>query len=129
MFNSNGGTAIDTITHIENGDTINAPSAPVKTGHIFGGWFLDAEFEMAKNFNDAITQSLVLFAKWTPMVFDIVFYDVGGGVFSGTHGNYNPVTHTFGTETILVASTREGFIFGGWFMCVDGDGEAIYAIN
>ncbi|MBQ4561397.1 MAG: InlB B-repeat-containing protein [Clostridia bacterium] len=43
--------------------------------------------------------------------YTIIYMNMGDGEF----GKNTPVTHTFGTETKLVAPTRVGYTFDGWY--------------
>ncbi|MBQ0028203.1 MAG: leucine-rich repeat protein, partial [Lachnospiraceae bacterium] len=71
-FNSNGGTAVDSITGIVPGVSISEPASPIRAGYRFIGWYQDAEgtlewkFESAEGTNDGdkVTGDLTLFAKW-----------------------------------------------------------------
>lgn len=63
-FNSNGGSAINTITVRENG-TVNLLKAPIKEGYIFDGWYTD-NGTFAKEFTkiSRVTRNTTLYAKW-----------------------------------------------------------------
>jgi uncharacterized repeat protein (TIGR02543 family) len=63
-FNSQGGSIVEDITAYE-GDPIDTPAAPTKTGYTFGGWYKEAECRNAWNFKtDTATPNLTLYAKW-----------------------------------------------------------------
>jgi len=57
-------------------------------------------------------------------VFSITYRDAGGNAFSGTLGEDTPVTHSRGTDTVLVNPTKAGNQFLGWFLEFDVSGEA-----
>ena len=75
---SSGGSSSTTynIKFVTNGDnTINSqniaknekatqPTAPVKNGFIFDGWYTDTALKHLYDFNTAVTGSLTLYAKW-----------------------------------------------------------------
>ena len=64
-FNSNGGSSVPDITNITSGSSISAPTAPTKTGYIFGGWYIDdTTFINAYDFSSAVTSDITLYAKW-----------------------------------------------------------------
>ena len=42
MFQSNGGSAVASVTVEENGK-VTEPTAPTKENYVFGGWFKDSE--------------------------------------------------------------------------------------
>ncbi|MDP4208839.1 MAG: InlB B-repeat-containing protein [Bacteroidota bacterium] len=64
-FNTNGGSSIADLI-VNYNSTITAPTAPIKTGYVFAGWFKDAACTNAWNFaTDVVTASITLYAKWT----------------------------------------------------------------
>ena len=65
IFDSQGGSNVETIKGIPVGATINMPAEPVRTGYKFGGWFLEAEALVAWNFDaDRVNRNMTLYAKW-----------------------------------------------------------------
>ncbi|MCQ2753333.1 MAG: InlB B-repeat-containing protein [Bacilli bacterium] len=65
-FDSNEGSAVESITGIQIGATISAPSNPTKDGYVFNGWYLDDEtFKNKFNFTKThVSSSFTLYAKW-----------------------------------------------------------------
>ena len=94
----------------EDGSTINAPAAPVKTGYTFGGWILGTS-TVAANGEITVTGNAVYEAVWNPTVHAISYDPAGGTPTPAAPGmiNYGE-TIVLSTETI----TKEGFIFVGW---------------
>jgi len=115
-FNSNGGSAVDSIT-VYSGEKITAPNPnPTWDGHTFEGWYKDSGLTRKWKFNsDKVTENLTLYAKWKedtkPPTKYTVKFDTDGGtpeppdqeVISGTKATDpgNP--------------TKTGFTFEGWF--------------
>lgn len=64
-FESNGGSAVPS-QKVSSGDPLPAvrPDDPVKAGFGFGGWFTDAACTREWNFENAVTASMTLYAKW-----------------------------------------------------------------
>ncbi len=63
-FISNGGSEVASLRVYDNTKTI-APPLPTKEGHIFYGWFKDAELTQFFKFGDTpITEDVTLYAKW-----------------------------------------------------------------
>lgn len=62
IFDSNGGTAVDTQENVQYGTTATKPENPTREGYRFLGWFTkDGE---AFDFSTPITKSMTLTAKW-----------------------------------------------------------------
>lgn len=68
-FNSNGGTSVAPIT-AEYSTTIKQPPNPRREGYVFRGWFKDEALTIAFDFNNPITENMVLFAKWERVTID-----------------------------------------------------------
>jgi len=65
-FNANGGNPVPAAQQIAVGGKVTEPTDPTKEGVNFGGWYKDAEFEEAWNFEtDTVTSAITLYAKWT----------------------------------------------------------------
>lgn len=63
-FDTNGAEKIDSVTVIKN-QKLNQPEEPTKEGYTFGGWYTDRELTTAYDFSLGVTESFVLYAKWT----------------------------------------------------------------
>lgn len=62
-FETNGGENIQSRKINKNG-TVKEPSKPAKDGYIFDGWFEDRELTRKYDFNQKVTKSFTLYAKW-----------------------------------------------------------------
>lgn len=54
----------ETTYQVEKGTTLSKISDPVKDGYVFKGWYTDADFLHAFNFDKAIDSDIELYAKW-----------------------------------------------------------------
>ena len=63
-FNTDNGTSVPA-QQIENGKLATKPADPKKTGFRFAGWYTDASFKTAFDFNTPITKDTEIFAKFT----------------------------------------------------------------
>lgn len=63
-FDSQGGSIVNSIKVISTG-TISEPSAPVKEGFVFEGWYTDQNCTEIFDFNTKIMRNLTLYAKWS----------------------------------------------------------------
>ena len=63
-FDSLGGSAVDSQT-VSHGSTATEPTtAPIRTGHTFGGWYTDTACTTEYDFTAPVTGDLTLYAKW-----------------------------------------------------------------
>ena len=111
-FNSNSGTNISPIT-VENGTKATAPTPPTKAGYIFGGWYANQSLTVAWNFNNVVTNSMTLYAKWLAddgTVYRTITFNSDGGT------EVDPITVADGTKTTAPAPpTKDGYVFVGWY--------------
>lgn len=64
IFNSNGGSNVDSITDMAYG-TINNPGVPVKEGYTFAGWYKEEACLNIWDFDtDKADTDIILYAKW-----------------------------------------------------------------
>lgn len=130
-FESNGGSAVKTLTGATGEAVSAALPTPVREGYTFAGWYNNKAFE-----GDALTAlpetfpvgNTTYYAKWTAncatIVFDRNAEDVAGsqtGVEGVTDGNV-PGSFPEGTSY-----AREGYVFDGWNTKADGTGETVTA--
>lgn len=100
-------------------DQNSALIAPTKTGYDFAGWYTDPACtnRVYQIYAYTYPNDLTLYVKWTPAVYNITYLDEGGNAYSGNGwvANNHPTTHTYDTATDLVAPTRTGYTFVGWY--------------
>lgn len=87
-FESNG-TVVETLETVPYGTVISAPKTPDYPGHLFRGWYRDADGTMPWNFEtDSVTEHMALYAKWE----EGYTVQVSGGSFIayGADGNCVP---------------------------------------
>ena len=103
-FNSNGGTAVDSVT-CEYNQTITEPAAePTKEGYEFTGWFADEALTDAWNFEtDKVTESKTLYAKWVQGIVS----DEEGSVAEVTADGLNDIAKAEKTNVSLVVQVQE----------------------
>lgn len=65
-FNSNGGSAVSSISYIKDGTTIKKPADPERKRYVFAGWYTDNEtFTNAWEFaTSQVVSDTTLYAKW-----------------------------------------------------------------
>ena len=84
-FNTDGGSAVAAQT-VTSGAKATKPADPAKEGFTFDGWYKDAAFTTAFDFNTAITSDVTVYAKWnaTPAVYYTVVSGANGTCTQGT---------------------------------------------
>ena len=123
IYNLNGGTnnKNNPATYTIESDTVTLET-PEKTAYFFAGWFTD------RDFTDEITEiaagsfgNKTVYAKWTPVVYDII-YELDGGA----NDENNPTTYTVETPTIeFFAPSKTGYTFNGWYAEKDFSGDNV----
>ena len=108
-FESNGGSPVNSISNVE-GTAISAPVAPTKEHYTFAGWYSDAALKNAYSFATQPAEDITLYAKWTPVVYEIEYVLNGG-----TNSENNVVEYTVEDKIELYAPSKVGYTFIGWF--------------
>lgn len=108
-FESNGGDAVKSIIYtVESQDF--ALQIPQKDFYLFEGWMDDAG-NMVEKIDCSNPKDVSLTAQWSAIEYTITYVLNGG-----TNGE-NPTIYTVESEDIvLVAPTKDGFVFDGWFL-------------
>lgn len=115
-FDSDGGSAVSPITQAF-GTSVLAPSAPLKSGYEFVGWFSDVELTSAYTFSTMPAQNITLYAKWD--VYAGETYSVQFDVNGGSPSIDSQVIPENSTAVEPTDPTKEGYRFVEWQL----DGE------
>jgi uncharacterized repeat protein (TIGR02543 family) len=84
-----GAKESDTVI-VNYGLKLDTPADPTFTGHVFGGWYLDAECTQVVDFNTTIIEDITIYAKWTWQMFTVTFY-VEGEIYHSQKCEYGTV--------------------------------------
>ena len=84
-FNTNGGSAVVSQTVADGSKAVKPDTDPTKEGCTFDGWYQDATFTAAFDFNTAITADTTIYAKWTESTAPGTIYYT---VVSGANGTW-----------------------------------------
>ncbi|WP_227394354.1 InlB B-repeat-containing protein [Jeotgalibacillus aurantiacus] len=91
------------------GGKVTKPAHPVRTGHTFVDWYVNENDSEPFDFDEVLTGSVRLIAKWTPNEYQVTFDSKGGS-------DVLPVNVLFEhTLTQPANPTRSGYQFGGWY--------------
>jgi len=110
VFDSTGGTGVQTISLAVGGEIEVEPEQPTRAGYIFEGWSGD-EFGQVIGFpfSPSGTEELTLYAKWIRSTYTAQFNSMGGSKVGD---------QSFVTEGLIVVPpadpTRSGYKFAGW---------------
>ncbi len=95
--------------------------------------------KISKITNDASVYGVITLSEYssgevTPLElvagYAITYKDQGGAEFSGTHGEGNPLAHTYDSaSTQLVNPSKAGYNFAGWYLTSDCSGEPVTALT
>lgn len=124
-FQANGGSDVAAQT-VLNGKSATKPADPTRSGFVFVGWYVDAEYKTAYTFGATpITADTTLYARW-------VAENATGKEFTvQLNANYDgapvleSVITTGGKLFDLPTLTRDGYTFGGWWFSTDSDGNKL----
>ena len=122
-YELNGGT-----NHASNPKTYNITQEitlqdPTYTGHIFKGWFDNADFtgDAILSISAGSTGAKTFYAKW-----EIGTYEITLDLQQGTGGTQT-ISATFGSEMpAIITPTREGYLFNGYYDQTGGKGTKYY---
>ena len=108
-YDSQGGSTVPYDYVISQGDTVNAPDDPTRTGYVFGGWYPTAACDTtAVTFPYAVTADTTLYAKWTP-VYTVTFDSNGGSAVAAQEVIKD------GKAIEPTDPALSGNVFGGWY--------------
>lgn len=122
-YELNGGT-----NHASNPKTYNITQEitlqdPTYIGHIFKGWFDNADFtgDAILSISAGSTGAKTFYAKW-----EIGTYEITLDLQQGTGGTQT-ISATFGSEMpAIITPTREGYLFNGYYDQTGGKGTKYY---
>ena len=125
-FETNGGTAIDSV-QVLNGKTVAEPEKePSRTNYEFLGWYKDSACSEPFDFTmEKITANTTVYAKWEYT--NTITYD-----FESSGLNENVSVSEGEPYTLSVPETEYGYVFLGWFTengdkLTDGTGKSLAA--
>ena len=98
--------------------TLDRPTRRV--GYTFAGWYLDSSYSKEFNYETMPAEDLILYAKWNPISYNVVFNNNGG------FGTMNSLSLNYDEPKKLTKNsfTREGYKFVGW--STEANGSVAY---
>ena len=105
---------------VAEGGKITRPADPVKEGSVFAGWYGDAAFTTAFDFDAPITADTTVYARWTPASY--VLTSVAGTTADAAH----TWTKGSGSDVVLTVKLNDGIDHSfAHFTGVQFDGAAL----
>ncbi|MDR2828388.1 MAG: InlB B-repeat-containing protein, partial [Acholeplasmatales bacterium] len=86
-FVTNTATIIEPIT-LEYASAIPAIEIPYKEGHIFKGWYLDADFKTPNSYVYMTNRDITLYASFQADILSIFFYDADSDLYKTVNVSY-----------------------------------------
>lgn len=77
---------------VADGKRVTEPETPVLKGHIFDGWYLDAERTIAYDFSTPVVSELTLYAKFRLIVVSDIVQLIGQFAGEGEFANHGAAT-------------------------------------
>ncbi len=122
-FNSQGGSAVGSISNIASGATVALPAAPTKSGYTFAGWYTSVNGGGTQfTASTAVTANITVYANWTANTYTVTFNSQGGSAV----GSISNIA-SGATVTLPAAPTLSGYTFAGWYTAVNGGGTQFTA--
>lgn len=121
-FDSRGGSVVDPL-FVDYGEHAEAPSAPLRPGYAFKGWYADSACATAWDFpGSAVPGSMTLYAGWEGLPFSVTF-DKNDGSATGIMAALAPVICGSSLYLPACAFSKPGFAFDSWNTMPDGSGD------
>ncbi len=122
-YNLDGGTndGSNPSSYTIESSTITLQPA-TKDYYTFNGWYDNPGFtgSQVTQITSGSTTNVVLYAKFTPISYSIT-YNLDGGI----NNESNPISYDVEDSFNLLAATKEGYTFGGWYDNSEFSGTAI----
>ncbi|MCD8023328.1 MAG: InlB B-repeat-containing protein [Lachnospiraceae bacterium] len=114
-FDTDGGSEVSS-QELKYGDLVSEPETPLKPGYTLDGWVTSEDESLAEEWDfseDTVTESMTLYAVWTPAEITVKLDPNGGTIDGSTEAAEKQVIfgETYGE---LPTPEREGYTFDGW---------------
>ena len=125
-FITNGESVVSS-QEVAKGRFVREPTAPIKAGYTFGGWYEDSGLINLWNFAiDKVTSDVTLYAKWVGNTYTVRF-NADGATTEAVPSTITVTVPATIIDELPTAPTKDGFYFGGWFTANEGGGSEFTA--
>ncbi|MBQ7584117.1 MAG: InlB B-repeat-containing protein [Lachnospiraceae bacterium] len=108
-FDSVGGSSVSS-QQVEYNSAAAEPEAPVREGAVFKGWYADREYVTEYDFEQPVTEDIILYAKWDINRYTVSFNSNGGSPVAD-----QPVEHGSFITYPSPKPEKEGCYFVKWY--------------
>ncbi|MFA9465075.1 MAG: InlB B-repeat-containing protein [Velocimicrobium sp.] len=112
-YNSMGGSSVSNSTYFYE-TTIKAPTAPVRKGYAFGGWYKNEKLTTPFVFQTMPAENIILYAKWIPNTttqYQVEHYQQNLANDTYTLYETENLTGTTGQTVAAKAKSYQGFTY------------------
>lgn len=106
-----------TTATVEEGQTVQAPANPTRSGYTFAGWYTQATGGEKFDFDSAVTGDVTVYAHWRKS-YPITYYYTVTFEVGASDVNNIPETQQVRSGNVAIEPpepTRAGYLFGGWY--------------
>jgi len=120
-FDGNEGTATPSSKTVILNETYGTLATAIRAGYALEGWYTakTGGTKIESTTTVTLTADQTLYARWTPVVYDIT-YHLDGGI----NNVDNPATYTIESAAITLQDpTKTGYVFAGWYDALSGGNQ------
>jgi len=127
-FDSQGGTAAGAQHVTSPAESVGTlPTAPTKTGYIFGGWYTGTGGTgTAFTAGTVVTEDTTVYAYWNSYSYTVTF-DSQGATVAASPTSEMVISPATTVVTLPATPTKTGYIFAGWWTGTGGTGTEFTA--
>ena len=104
---------------VNYGSLLTPISLPAREGYTFKGWYKDFALTEPYTFDEFITSTIVLYAKWEIKQYKIFFNTNGGTRIPYLQVEYNTPLYYLALDDSALVTEKEGYEFVGWYKNIE----------
>ncbi len=100
--------------YVNKNEKLEKPEAILKEGYTFNGWYLDNEYQSLYDFDNLVTSSFSLYAKWDIIQYTITWKNDDGTILKTNLVNYDTLPSYEGELPSKESDSGLTYYFNGW---------------